>query len=100
MLKLSIIGFIGQDAKTVDLNGHKAIKFSVGISDKKDAPTTWIDVTYFHNGAIAPYLKKGVKVYIDGEVKIGAYVNKTNAPIPSINLTVNSLKFIGDATNK
>lgn len=77
MLKLEILGNIGNDAQVKDFNGKKYIAFNVAHSEKfKNAKgieterTTWVSVLYPGEGAIVNYLKKGTGVFVRGDMSV------------------------------
>lgn len=87
MIKLSLIGNIGNDAVLREVNGRKAINFSVAHNSnykKEDGTkvekTDWVNCTIWKDGnqstELVKYLKKGVKVYVEGTPSADTYKNK------------------------
>jgi len=82
MLEIQLIGNVGRDAEVRNGgNGTSAIGFTVATSKKVKGEniTTWVKCTkWVKEGEhkIADYLKKGVKVFISGEVGIEMYEGK------------------------
>lgn len=78
MIKLQVIGHLGKDATTNTANGKSVINFSVAHTEKyKNAQgqpqekTTWVECAYWTDRtAIAPYLKKGTQVYVEGQPEV------------------------------
>jgi len=74
MIKLQIIGNLGTDCTTNEVNGKTVINFPVAHSERyKDSQgnlvekTTWVKCAYWTDKtAIAQYLKKGQMVYAEG----------------------------------
>ena len=72
MLKVEIIGNIGNDAETKEFGGKKYVSFSVAHTEyQKDEQgnrtdlTTWCSVLWFgEGGGLLPYLKRGAKVFV------------------------------------
>lgn len=103
MLKLTIIGNLGKDAETKTFNGATYAVFSVAHTEKSgdNATTTWISCTkrIGEDSRLVDYLKKGTKVYADGNFSIKEYtsdgVKKT-----SINLWVSSIELLSKSENK
>ena len=89
MLKAIIIGHLGKDAEVKDVNGKKVINFSVAHTEKykdsqgaEQSKTTWVECAKWgETTAIAPYLKKGTQVYVEGtpEIRTWEKDGKTNA---------------------
>lgn len=80
MKLLTIIGNIGKDAAIKENNGKKQLMFSVAVNDNyKDAQgnkierTDWISV-FSNQLALAPYLLKGTKVFVQGNTSNRIYV--------------------------
>lgn len=103
MIKLQVIGNIGKDCVVNNVNGKNVINFSVAHSEKfKDAQgqqkdkTIWVECAYWTDRtAIAPYLKKGQQVYVEGAPEIRNYTTKEGAPGSSLSLRVSMVQLIG-----
>ena len=86
MIKLQIIGHLGTDCTTNEVNGRTVINFPVAHSEKyKDAQgnlvekSTWVRCAYWTDRTgIAQYLKKGQLVYAEGSPEAEGYLNKDN----------------------
>src|SRR5450432_1586470 len=74
MIKMQVIGNLGKDCVTNLVTGKNVINFNVAHTEKfRDAQgtqkekTVWVDCAYWTDRtAIAPYLKKGTQVYVEG----------------------------------
>lgn len=100
MLQLSLIGTLGHDATEKTINGKNYLAYSVAVTENKN--TTWVDVmTRSENGNLKAYLKKGAKVYLQGNISVSAYTNKAGAPMASITLWSRDLEIVKfvDAAN-
>lgn len=100
MLLLSLIGTLGHDATEKTINGKNYLAYSVAVSENK--VTTWVDVmTRSENGNLKAYLKKGAKVYLQGNLSVSTYTNKAGAPVASITLWSRELEIVKfvDAAN-
>ena len=100
MLQLSLIGTLGHDATEKTINGKNYLAYSVAVTENKN--TTWVDVmTRSENSNLKAYLKKGAKVYLQGNLSISAYTNKAGAAVASITLWSRDLEIVKfvDATN-
>ena len=100
MLQLSLIGTLGHDATEKTINGKNYIADSVAVTESKN--TTWVDVmTRCENSNLKAYLKKGAKVYLQGNLSISAYTNKAGAAVASITLWSRELEIVKfvDAAN-
>ena len=93
MLQLSLIGTLGHDATEKTINGKNYLAYSVAVSENK--VTTWVDVmTRSENGNLKAYLKKGGKVFLQGNLSVSAYTNKAGSPMASITLWSRELEIV------
>lgn len=93
MLQLSLIGTLGHDATEKNINGKNYLAYSVAVTENK--MTTWVDVmTRSENGNLKAYLKKGAKVYIQGNPSVSTYINKAGAAVASITLWSRDLEIV------
>ena len=93
MLQLSLIGTLGHDATEKTINGKNYLAYSVAVTENKN--TTWVDVmTRSDNSNLKAYLKKGAKVYLQGNLSVSTYTNKAGAPMASITLWSRDLEIV------
>lgn len=108
MLRIQTTGNLGKDAIVNDVNGVKAINFSVASTERyKDANgnvkdvTTWLECTIWRKSAeIAKHLKKGTKVLIEGkpEAKYFASEKQEGTSINAfLHINVSNLEFLSPA---
>lgn len=105
MIKLQVIGHLGKDCTTNVVNGKNVINFSVAHSERyKDATgvqkekTTWVECAYWTDRtAIAPYLKKGQLVYVEGNPESRAYQKADGTSASSLSMRVSSVQLLGGA---
>ena len=101
MLKVQIIGNLGQDASIKDFGSNKYIIFSIAHSESymkdgvKVEKTQWVSCMKYVSGEtkLAEYLKKGTKVFIDGNLSAKVFDNK-GTPEVSLNCNVNHLELL------
>lgn len=99
---MQVIGHLGQDATVNNVNGKNVINFSVAHSEKyknKDGlevnKSIWVSAAYWTDRtAIAPYLKKGTQVYLEGVPEAKTYTNKNNEILPQLNVRIVSLTLL------
>lgn len=89
------IGNLGKDAELRSTQaGQQVCVFSVAATSryKDKAKTTWVrcDLWGKRAEALAQYLTKGLKVYIEGEIDIDTYGDK-----PSLKLVVSTIELLG-----
>lgn len=108
MIKLQVIGNLGKDCITNMVNGKNVINFSLAHHEKfKDAQgnqkerTTWVDCAYWTDRtAIAPYLKKGTQVYVDGAPEVKTYQKNDGSTGFSLSLRVSTVQLLGSKSNE
>lgn len=107
MLKINIIGNLGKDAEIKDFNGNKFISFNVAHTEKykkQDGTevnnTTWISCLkkVADSSALAKYLTKGTKVYLEGTPSVKLYQTKDGATDYSFNCSVLHLALLSANT--
>ncbi len=103
MIKLQVIGNLGKDALVNNVNGKSVINFTVAHTERfKDAQgnqkdrTTWVDCAYWTDRtAVAPYLKKGTQVFVEGQPDVRTYTTQDGRNGASLTLRVLSVQLLG-----
>jgi single-strand DNA-binding protein len=103
MIKLQVIGNLGKDCVTNTVNGKNVINFSVAHTEKyKDAQgnqkdkTIWVECAYWTDRtAIAPYLRKGTQVYVEGTPEVRSYPKNDGTTGVSLSLRVANVQLLG-----
>ena len=103
MIKLQVIGNLGKDAIVNNVNGKNVINFTVAHTERfKDAQgnqkdrTTWVDCAYWTDRtAVAPYLKKGTQVYVEGQPDVRTYTTQVGRNGATLTLRVASVQLLG-----
>lgn len=103
MIKLQVIGNLGKDCITNTVNGKSVMNFNVAHTEKfrdsqgvqKDK-TIWVECAYWSDRtAVAPYLKKGTQVYVEGSPEIRTYTKNDGTTGVSLTLRVQSVQLLG-----
>lgn len=103
MIKLQVIGNLGKDCITNTVSGRNVINFSVAHTEKirdqqgnqKDK-TIWVECAYWTDKtAVAPYLKKGTQVYVEGTPEVRTYPKNDGTTGVSLTLRVQSVQLLG-----
>lgn len=106
MLKLEVIGNLGRDAKVQETINGKFVAFNVAHTSKRTdratgatvENTTWVSCTMNGDGrGLLPYLLKGTKVYVSGEMTLRAYKDQQGMQQVGINLFVRDVELCGSA---
>lgn len=98
MIKLLVIGNLGKDCIVNTVNGKNVINFSVAHTEKfkEQDKTIWVECAYWTDKtAIAPYLKKGTQVYVEGSPEVRNYETKDGKQGSSLSLRVNNVQLLG-----
>jgi single-strand DNA-binding protein len=107
MIKLTAIGNLGRDAVMNTVSGKNVINFTVAHTERfKDAQgnqkdkTIWVDCAYWtERTGIAPYLKKGTQVYVEGQPDVRTYTTKEGVNGATLSLRVSSVQLLGSRSN-
>ena len=103
MIKLQVIGNLGKDCITNTVNGKSVMNFNVAHTEKfrdsqgvqKDK-TIWVECAYWSDRtAVAPYLKKGTQVYVEGTPEVRTYPKNDGTTGVSLTLRVQSVQLLG-----
>lgn len=103
MIKLQVIGNLGKDCVVNNVNGKNVINFSVAHTERfKDSQgqqkdkTIWVECAYWTDRtAIAPYLKKGTQVYVEGTPDIRTYTTNEGKQGASLSLRIMNVQLLG-----
>lgn len=103
MIKLQVIGNLGKDCVTNTVNGKNVINFNVAHTEKyRDAQgnqkdkTIWVECAYWTDRTgIAPYLKKGTQVFVEGTPEVRTYAKNDGTTGASLTLRVVSVLLLG-----
>lgn len=98
MLKIEIIGNIGNDAEIKSFNGKEFVSFNVAHTEKFNDKeyTTWVSVILNGNGGnLKQYLKKGAKVFVRGNLSINQYQNKNGQWAVGVNVSATEIQLCG-----
>lgn len=79
MQVITIAGNIGKDAEVRDAGQSRVASFSVAVSEGRDKPTTWWDVSMWgkRGESLAPHLTKGSRVTVSGRFSTREHNGKT-----------------------
>lgn len=103
MIKLQVIGNLGKDCITNTVNGKTVMNFNVAHTEKfRDSQgvqrdkTIWVECAYWSDRtAVAPYLKKGTQVYVEGNPDVRTYPKNDGTTGVSLTLRVQSVQLLG-----
>lgn len=103
MLNATLIGNLGADAEVKVLNGKEYLTFRVAHTEKftkQDGSmveeTTWCSCISSSFAKLQPYLKKGSKVFVSGELKLRViYRPQTKENIVGVNINCRHIELCG-----
>lgn len=106
MIKLQVIGNLGKDCTTNEVNGKNVINFNVAHTEsykdnkgEKMQKTTWVECAYWTDKTgIAPYLKKGTMVFVEGSPEVRTYPKNDGTTGVSLTLRVGLVQLLGNPT--
>lgn len=107
MMKLQVIGNLGRDCVTNVVGGKNVINFSVAHTERyRDSAgvqkerTTWVECAYWTERiGLAPYLKKGTQLYVEGTPEVRTYNRNDGTVGHSLSLRVNYVQLLGQREN-
>ena len=101
MLQVQLIGNIGTDAKVMEVNGNKFVSFSVGTNEKfKDSQgnqvekSTWVSCILSKESPVKDYLKKGTKVFVEGDLSVKTFKNQNGDWQSGVNCRVRKIELL------
>lgn len=103
MIKMQVIGNLGKDCTVNTVNGKNVINFTVAHTEKyrdsqgnNQEKTTWVDCAYWTDRtAVAPYLQKGTKVYVEGTPEVRSFTRNDGTAGASLSMRVREVQLIG-----
>src|ERR1700712_2251557 len=103
MIKLQVIGNLGKDCITNQVNGKNVMNFNVAHTEKfKDSTgttkekTTWEECAYWSDRtALAPYLRKGTQVFVEGTPEVRQYTKNDGTLGASLSLRIYTVQLLG-----
>jgi single-strand DNA-binding protein len=103
MIKLQVIGNLGKDCITNQVNGKNVMNFNVAHTERfKDSTgnikekTTWVECAYWSDRtALAPYLRKGTQVFVEGTPEVRQYTKNDGTPGFSLSLRIMAVQLLG-----
>jgi len=96
-MEVQLFGFLGNDAEVKQMkDGREQVSFSVAETTKRGGQevTNWVSCWY-GNKNVAPYLKKGTRVYVRGELSANIYQSKEGDSRVGYSVFVNKLELLG-----
>lgn len=108
MIKLQVIGNLGKDCIVNQVNGKNVMNFNICHTEKfKDSTgtlkekSTWVECAYWSDRvALAPYLKKGTQLFVEGTPEVRQYKKNDGSYGSSLSLRVMTVQLLGQKQNE
>lgn len=103
MNKIILIGNVGQDPTIRTAQGANVANYSIAVNKrKKDAngapidQTTWFNCESWNKGAefAEKFVKKGMKLFVEGELNVEKYTDKDGIEKTSIKVRVERVEIL------
>ena len=103
MIKAEVIGNLGANAIVKNINGQDFVSFDIASTEKRKnangvdvETTTWISVLMRGDGgALTQYLTKGSTVFVRGDLRVSAYMDRSNQAQASASVYVSEIRLCG-----
>ena len=100
MNQLQVIGNLTRDAEVKQSqNGDNYLKFSVAVNTGKDKEAIFVNVSQRQypnqTNGILPYLLKGQKVFVQGQIGISCYQGKDGQWHPDLTCWADKIELCG-----
>ena len=103
MIKLQVIGHIGNDAVINEVNGKRVVNFNMAHSEKyrdgngvQHEKTLWVQCAYWaEKVSVVQYLKRGTQIYAEGNPEVRTYQKNDGSFGASLTLRVFSIHLLG-----
>jgi len=108
MNKIILIGNVGQDPTIRNAQGSNVATFSIAVNKRKKdsngAPidvTTWFNCESWNKSAefAEKFLKKGMKLFVEGELNVEKYIDKDGIERTSIKVRVDRVEILSAKEN-
>ena len=97
MINLEVLGNVGKDAESKEINGVNYVSFSIADTKKVrgEDVTTWVRVLKRDpENKLQPYITKGKPLYVCGVPSVSTYINKEGNPVASIDMFAEKIAFV------
>jgi single-strand DNA-binding protein len=108
MLKATIIGRVGNDAKLIATDRASFLTFSVAHTERyrnvdgtKVEKTTWVECVKFlkpgQQDNLSKYVLKGTQIFVEGKPEADAYTDREGKLQSRLKLLVDAVELLGSA---
>ena len=95
MLETTVIGNLGRNAETKEINGQAYVTGSVAHSSGKDK-TTWVRFMYRvgERSTIQNHLLSGAKIFVRGDLTVSTYTARDGSTAADITVWANKIEIL------
>lgn len=99
MMKLKLIGFVGNNSGVREAGKTEACNLSVAVTDR-NGETTWVKAVFFGGAAkvAAEHAPKGRQIYIEGRPEISIFERSDETIDSELEVIVDDFEFLGKKT--
>ena len=99
MMTINAIGNLGADAEKKEFNGKMYSSFRMGVHGRGKDETTWVSVLVYYRENLHQYLRKGVGVYVSGDMRVSTYTKRDGNMAVDVNCFASALELVGGGIN-
>lgn len=102
--KIAVLGHLGKNVEVKTIGQKEYLALTLAVSNGKDAQgnereSDWFDVLYSYNKQTQSWLlallQKGNVAYVEGRVRVNAWIDKEGKPQGGLSIFANKLEPIG-----
>lgn len=100
MINVNFVGRLGTDAEVREYNGKQFLHIRVAVDEynfsTKERTTQWIGVSSNSQNLVnlAPHLKKGSSILVNGSGKLRTYLDKNSMTVPTMEVFADRIEFV------
>lgn len=106
MIKIFLIGNVGSDPETKQTQSSTMTSFSLAVNETKkkgetiEKKTNWFRIVHFGKGAefSKKYVKKGMKIHVEGKIEISIYQDKDGIQRESTSVIAENINIFDKKT--
>lgn len=101
MINVNFVGRLGTDAEVREYNGKQFLHIRVAVDEynfsTKEKSTQWLGVSSNSQSLVnlAPHLKKGTSILVNGSGKLRTYLDKNQITVPTMEVFADRIEFVG-----
>lgn len=95
MIKVTVIGNVGQDPQTREVNGTTVTSFSLASNRRRNDPRgpQWVRISVWGDMLGRMPIKKGSSLVVTGDLDTSEYTNKNGEKITNLEVRASSVDY-------